>query len=178
MEKGSAVRNRKMISAVVGVATTTVLATGLTAVTMGTASARPETSACTTSAVKLSWDINAIQTAGPGENAAVVKVKNTSRHACTVSGFPTVVLHTKDFDWKLKHSSKSRSYKLNPGKTASFTIGYVRVHEEDSRAVTPSKVSVTLPGQRKAIKVSWPYGDIADQSMMRLPQTFSTSFFR
>jgi hypothetical protein len=39
--------------------------------------------ACAASHVWLSWGVNTIQTAGPGENVSVLKVRNNSRHACT-----------------------------------------------------------------------------------------------
>jgi hypothetical protein len=175
-------RKPKIVAAVVGAATAAIVATGLTAALAGTADAATQPASraltCSASQVRATWDLNATQTAGPGENVAVLKLRNHSRQSCTVSGFPTVVLRAADFDWKLKHSGKNRTYKLNPGASASLGIGYVRVLKDDSRAVQPSKVSVTLAGQKKAVTISWPYGDIANQSAMSHPQTYSGGFFR
>ncbi|MDX6347585.1 MAG: hypothetical protein QOF84_2375 [Streptomyces sp.] len=79
-------------------------------------------------------------------------MKNTSHHTCVLRGYPGVDLYFKDFAWSLKRSDvHPAEVTLRPGRSAHFTIGYERVLSDDSRAVKPTKVVVTPPGQRISV---------------------------
>ncbi|MFJ3877752.1 DUF4232 domain-containing protein [Streptomyces sp. NPDC090077] len=91
---------------------------------------------CTTDEVKVSdAEQAAVRPPGTGTGAAIVSVTNTSKHACTVNGFPTVAgagngSPGKNVPLAVTPSGKASAVALAPGARAWTKLTFVNVQGE------------------------------------------------
>ncbi|GAA3385659.1 DUF4232 domain-containing protein [Streptomyces racemochromogenes] len=103
-----------------------------TASAPGSGGAKP----CTTGEVKVSdAEQAAVRPPGTGTGAAIVSVTNTSKHACTLNGFPTVAgagngSPGKNVPLAITQSGKASTVALAPGARAWTKLTFVNVQGE------------------------------------------------
>ncbi|MCX5192458.1 DUF4232 domain-containing protein [Streptomyces sp. NBC_00249] len=109
------------------------------------------TKACTTDQVKVSDAHQAdVRPPGTGTGAAVISVTNTSKHACTLQGFPTVAgagngSPGKNVPLATTHSGSATTVSLAAGGRAWTKLTFVNVQGEADGYCVSGATPVTFP---------------------------------
>ncbi|WP_405779509.1 DUF4232 domain-containing protein [Streptomyces sp. NBC_00859] len=136
-------------------------------------------SRCHTSGLRFTWSAGAPDMRDEADaQTAMITLKNTSAHTCTLHGFPGLrLISTTGTAWDLRRSSDTPStITLHPGDdtaAVSFNLLAVPATAKDTKPFIPSKVQITPPNETTHATLSWPYGGaILDQSGATHPGTF------
>ncbi|MFJ4776213.1 DUF4232 domain-containing protein [Streptomyces sp. NPDC088762] len=109
------------------------------------------TKACTIDQVKVSDAHQAdVRPPGTGTGAAIVSVTNTSKHACTLSGFPTVAgagngSPDKNLPLAVTHSGSASTVTMTPGARAWTKLTFVNVQGEADGYCESGATPATFP---------------------------------
>jgi hypothetical protein len=160
-----------------GGSTPTTGTTGTTGTSGTTTSA--DTGRCHTTDLGYSWATGG--DAVPNGNAeqqqtAVVILKNTSGHTCTMHGFPGVDLVNNGTQWPLTRSSQQPStLTLHPGDSTQFTVTFLPWTAEGNVAsndFAPSTLVITPPDETTSYDLPWRWGHVLLQDGATHPGTF------
>ncbi|MGI5478788.1 DUF4232 domain-containing protein [Streptomyces lavendofoliae] len=164
-----------------------LLVAGLMAATMSPALAAGPAAAgqpepCKAGALTPSWTSGGSARPGgvPGEQVtAVVALKNTGSHACTVHGYPRVTLkmgtetagvQTETF--REQTSVRPKPVTLAPGASARFTLTFLSAKESDDNVIVPGVAEITPPNSKTSHDLKWRWGPVTRQEAATHPGNF------
>lgn len=138
-----------------------------------------DSSRCHTGDLGYSWATggDAVPNGDAGEQqAAVVILKNTSGHTCSMHGFPGVDLVNSGIQWPLERSSQQPvTITLHPGDSTQFTVHFLpwsaegNVASNDFAATT---LVITPPNETTSYDLPWRWGHVLLQDGATHPGTF------
>ncbi|WP_405445768.1 DUF4232 domain-containing protein [Streptomyces achromogenes] len=152
-----------------GVAAGTLLAAVSTAVP---ATAAPGSPAC--DHVAVSWAGGSAEPGGGSDRqeTALVRVKNSGNHACSLLGAPSVMLTTNGVPETLSQQPGGHLVDLAPGATAKFTVTFLSDSGKNgNEIIRPEQAVVTLPGGTVKT-LTWTWGDVTRQEAASRPGNF------
>ncbi|MEV3987499.1 DUF4232 domain-containing protein [Streptomyces sp. NPDC049837] len=116
----------------------------------------------------------------PGEQVtAVVALKNTGSRACTVHGYPKVVLkmgtetagvQTETF--REQTSVRPKPVTLAPGASARFTLTFLSAKESEENVIVPGVAEITPPKGKTSKQLKWHWGPVLRQEAATHPGNF------
>ncbi|WP_370147999.1 DUF4232 domain-containing protein [Streptacidiphilus sp. EB129] len=110
------------------------------------------------------------------QQKAVVMVKNTSGHQCTMHGFPGVNLVNSGHSWSLGRDNQAPvTLTLKPGDSTQFTVTFLPWTAEGNVAsnnFAPTTLVITPPNETTSYDLPWRWGHVLLQDAATHPGTY------
>ena len=110
------------------------------------------------------------------QQTAVVILKNTSGHTCSMHGFPGVDLVNSGIQWPLERSSQQpTTITLHPGDSTQFTVTFLPWTAAGNVAgnnFAPTLLMITPPNETTSYDLPWSWGHVLLQDGATHPGTF------
>lgn len=170
--------HHKLLAAVTGALVTSVAVAVAVPAAATSTPRHTATAACKASDIALSWGAGG--SAKPGgsgdqQETAVVQLKNTGHHACTIKGIPDVVLtRGSQSETMFEQEETAHNVTLSPGGTAKFTITFLSdTGKYGNKIIRPDKAVITLPAMSSPAKtLPWKWGAVSQQEAASHPGNY------